>query len=539
MADRAHVATVSADEGRVGAGDELPAQSQELPLPTFAVPRRLAARRVAARGLAARRAAALVTGVALAAGGLAACDPTPPVTPPTPTTQPSRITTADIDTFSNSAQPTATRGNDIVLRVMGSPDKTKIGYLSFPVSAADTTTLSATLGITPKHTGFALAVHNVGSFTNATTFQTQPALGTQVGTLTSTVAGTRVRIPLTGVKVTKGRAYLAVTTTSPYELEITSTEGAPSTSVAPRLEVVAGTTPPPTTTPTPTTRPTDPDDWTLAWSDEFDGTAIDPAKWNVYDEAGSWNSVESPKASTCPKASNVSVRGGIVVLRTQKANGACRGGQAQTGAGLNTWGKFAQAQGRFEARARWTTTGNYLWGGFWTHANGGPGWNRSMGSELDVFEYIGKTSEPNIHRYKPAIHFNYECNPKCMQNVPITGHDVTEGHTYAVEWEPTVPGDPTSTQIRFYEDGVQTAQFDRFGAWSVSPNGTKVMVLQGGWTNSNGPFPTPFGPDRAHRIVLSAWVGAPSTDAATIARGYDPPGGHADLEVDWVRVYER
>ena len=93
--------------------------------------------------------------------------------------------------------------------------------------------------------------------------------------------------------------------------------------------------------------------------------------------------------------------------------------------------------------------------------------------------------------------------------------------------------------IRFYEDGVQTAQFDRFGAWQVNPNGTKVLVLQGGWTNTNGPFPTPFGPDRAHRIILSAWVGAPGLDAATIARGYDPPGGVADFQVDWVRVYER
>jgi hypothetical protein len=480
-----------------------------------------------------RRTAALLAGLVVTVTGLGACDPEPPPPPPAP-----RITTADIDTFAVSAQPTATRGNDSVLRVMDSQGKVKIGYLSFPVSAADTTNLTATLGITPRHSGFALAVHNVGSFTNHTTFNTRPALGSRVGTVSATSAGARQRVALSGVKVTKGRVYLAVTTTSPYELEITSTEGAGNGSASPRLEV-GGNVPPPSTTPPPTTQPSGPDAWNLVWSDEFSGPYVDPAKWNVYDDAGPWHSVESPKASTCPKASNVSITGGVLVMRTRKANGTCKGGQAQSGAGLNTWGKFKQAQGRFEARVRWTTKGNYLWGGFWTHANGDPGWDRSQGSELDVFEYIGKDVEPNVHRYKPAIHFNYTCNPKCMQNVPIHGHDVTQWHTYAVEWEPTVPGDPGSTQIRFYLDGVQNAQFDRYGAWSVSPNGTKVLVHQGHWTNDHGPFPTPFGPDRAHRIVLSAWVGAPSVDPATVARGYNPPGGTADLQVDWVRVYKR
>ncbi|HEV7720078.1 MAG TPA: glycoside hydrolase family 16 protein [Iamia sp.] len=480
---------------------------------------------------------ALLAGLALATTGLVACEPEPSPPPAPPA---SGVTTADIDTFAVSVNPSSTRGNDTVLRIMDSAGKLKVGYISFPVAAADTSSLEATLGITPRHSGFALEVHNTGSFTNDTTFETRPALGAEVGTLASTTAGTRQRIALSGVRVSKGRAYLAITTSSDYELEITSTEGAPAAGKAPALDITPDDTPPPPTTPTPpTTQPSGPDDWRLSWSDEFNGTQVDGSKWNVYDEATPWNSVESPKASTCPKASNVSLSGGLLIMRTKKANGACAGGQAQSGAGMNTWGKFEQAQGRFEARVRWTAEGNNLWGGFWTHANGGPGYDKTKASELDVFEYIGKTAQPNINRYKPAIHFNYTCNPKCMQNVPVMDFQVTDWHTYGVEWEPTVRGDPTSTQIRFYLDGVQVAQFDRYGAWQVNPNGTKVMVHQGSWTNSNGPFPTPFGPDRAHKIVLSAWVGAPTVDAATIARGYDPPGGHADLQVDWVRVYKR
>lgn len=472
-----------------------------------------------------------LVGAVVALAGLVACEPPPPTPPPAQST----VVRVDVDTSTQSNQPTATRGNDVVMRVMDSGGKLKIAYVSFPVGRADTSDLSAILGFTPKHSGFRLSVRNVGAFTNNTTHSTRPALGSEVGVVASTTANTRHRVALRGVTVTRGRVYLAITTTSPYELEIVSSEG--STGSAAALDV--GVASPPPTTVAPTTQPPPRDGWRLTWSDEFTGTAVDTRKWNVYDEAGPWHSVESPKATTCPKASNVSVSGGILVLRTRKADGSCTGGQAQSGAGLNTVGLFEQAQGRFEARARWTQRGNYLWGGFWTHANGGAGWDRSMGSELDVFEYIGKDGEPNINRYKPAIHFNYTCNPKCMQNVPYMGLDVTAWHTYAVEWEPTDPADPTTTEIRFYLDGVQVAQFDRFGAWRVNPNGTKVLVQQGMWTNEHGPFPTPFGPDRAHRIVLSAWVGAPGVDAATVAAGYRPPGGTADLQVDWVRVYQR
>lgn len=450
----------------------------------------------------------------------------------------------DLDTFTVSHQPTATRANDVVMRVMDSQGKTKVGLVSFVVHVPDTDQLSATLHLHPRQSGFDVVVRDSAPFAASTTHATRPALGAEVGRHPRTTAGTPVAIPLQGVRVRGGRVHLALTTTSPYELEVTSLEGARAAgdpSRAPHLDVSTGGPPPttpPTTTP-PTTAPPRPG-WTLTFSDDFDGTAVDTTRWNVYDEDGPWHSVESPKATTCPKASNVSVRDGVLRLRTQRANGACRGGQAHTGAGLNTWGRFTQAQGRFEVRARWTHAGNNLWGGFWTHGNGGPGWDRSQGSEIDVFEYIGRTAEPNLSRFKPAIHFDYECPVPCgMQSVAHAPLDVTQWHTYAVEWEPTDPSDPATTQIRFLLDGALVAQFDRAGAWKVSPDGTRTLVQGGAWTNRNGPFPTPFGPDRPHQLLLSAWVGAPGLDPASVAAGYLPAGGHADLEVDHVRVYRR
>lgn len=494
-----------------------------------------------------RGAVAVVGAVMLCALGVA-CEPRPlPTTPEPAPGQPAAR--ASLDTFVVSSQPTATRDQDVVLRVMGSDSKTKIALVSFPVSAADTSAAVATVAVVARQSGFALDVHNAAPFTAEATFSGRPELGARVGSLPATEAGARHEIPLQGVQVVAGQVHLAFTTSGPYELELVSTEGAAQANAPERAPALVlddapppGSSPstvPPATAPAPTTAPPAtpaPSGWRLTFSDEFNGSAVDASKWNVYDQReNEW--VESPKASTCARADNVWVAGGKLVMRTQKANGSCTAGQAQSGAGMNTWGRFQQAGGRFVTRGRWTDRGNYLWGGFWTAQLGKGGDNPS---EIDTWEYIGKNAEPNISRFKPAIHFNYTCEGTCgMQNLPYAPYDVTAWHEYAVEWEPTVPSDPTTMQIRFYVDGRQIAQFDKHGTWRVAPDGTKTLQIAGGWRNPRGAFPNPFGLDRPHHLILSAWVGGPGVDAATIAAGYRPAAGHADLEIDYVRVYAR
>ncbi len=515
-------------------------------------------------GIAALVAVVLTAGAC--APGLSATPPesapTPaPLAKPTLTPSPTSVV-ARLDTFTTSTAPDASRARDVVMRVMASQGKDKVGYMSFPLPAGHPATVSGTLRIHTVQAGFAVHVRDAGSFSERTTHRTRPALGAEVGSLPRSETDTTHTVAIKDAKVTNGVVNLGITTSSPYELEITSADGALGRSqggVAPTLSTgvtAAAPTPAPaapaapTTTappapapaqaPAPASGPT-PAGWNLTFADEFNGTAVDPSKWKVYDERKG-DAVESPKASTCPQADNVSVGGGKLVMRTEKANGSCAGGQAQSGAGLNTFNKFAQAEGRFEARVRWTQRGNYLWGGFWTsdRARNDGTWTKDNPSEIDTFEYIGKVAEPNISRYKPAIHYNYTCSGRCSsQTTPVQPHDVTQWHTYATEWEPTDPADPTTMQIRFLVDDRVVAVFDRAGTWQVRPDGTRVLVINGGWKNPKGPFPNPFNKDHPHELTLSAWVGAPGVDAATVARGYNPAGGHADLEVDYVRVYER
>lgn len=305
-------------------------------------------------------------------------------------------------------------------------------------------------------------------------------------------------------------------------------DGETSPTPRPVLPGSAGTTPTP-----------DLPGWVLTFAEEFDGTTVDGERWYVLDE-GTGDEVESPKETTCPLADNVSVEGGRLVLRTRQADGDCAGGQPFAGAGVTTHQRFAQAGGRFEARARWTTTGNYLWGGFWTHGNLRPGYRREDASEIDVFEYIGRDAEPNRSRFRPAIHYSYACTGTCgTQNLTRRPHDVTAWHTYAVEWDPAEEGDPSTMEIRFLLDDELIGVFDRDGAWSVDADGDRTQEADGGWGNPGGPFPHPFGFDRPQVLILSAWVGAPETPLADVEAGFSPPEGTAALEVDHVRAYAR
>ena len=230
-----------------------------------------------------------------------------------------RSVRADLDTFTVSNHPTSKRGNDTRLRVMNSRGKLKIAYLSFPVGSV-ASPLSASLRVLPKQSGFDLTVHNVAAFTDATTHTTRPAIGSRVGTFTRTKADKPADIALDRVTVVRGRIYLAVLTTSPYELELVSSEGAErgdGAAAAPTVVVEgeaasqlttgqgatttpANTTPPTTTTttapptttpPTTTTTPPPAVDPTLG-GDPLPGTIV-PAQ-------GAWSTVADFESNTVP-----------------------------------------------------------------------------------------------------------------------------------------------------------------------------------------------------------------------------------------------
>jgi beta-glucanase (GH16 family) len=249
-------------------------------------------------------------------------------------------------------------------------------------------------------------------------------------------------------------------------------------------------------------------EWTLAWSDEFDGplgAPVDGAKW-VADTGGQgWGNQERQYYTT--RAENVSLDGSGRLVITAHAEpldsphqcwyGICR----YTSARLKTKDRFEQTYGRFEARIR-IPRGQGLWPAFWMLGNDidSVGWPRC--GEIDVMENIGR--EPSV------VHGTMH-GPGYSGGSSIGGsHTLTAGsfaddyHVFAVEWTPG--------EVRWFVDGTE---YRRNTPANLPPGAAWV-------------FDHPFFL-LLNVAVGGAWPGDP--DASTVFP--------QQMLVDYVRVYER
>ncbi len=240
---------------------------------------------------------------------------------------------------------------------------------------------------------------------------------------------------------------------------------------------------------------------TLVWEDEFDGDAVDPAKWEFMTGDGSqygipgWGNNELQYY----RAENASVADGNLIIAAREES---FGGYDYTSARLRSLGRGDWRYGRFEVRAK-LPVGQGMWPAFWMLPSSDiyGGWAAS--GEIDIMEMVG--FDPD--RIHGTIHFGgpYPENTSSGASTLLAaGSAHAAYHEYAIEWEPT--------EIRWYVDGVQYA--------------TKTS-----WYSTGGPYPAPF--DQAFHMLLNLavggnWPGNP--DATTVFPQY--------LIVDYVRVYQ-
>jgi len=237
----------------------------------------------------------------------------------------------------------------------------------------------------------------------------------------------------------------------------------------------------------------------LVWADEFDGTELDPQRWDIQTGTGTaygltaWGNNELQTYSAAPE--NLSVAGGLLRIR---ALDIPSGNSDYTSARIRTAGLAAFAGGRIEARVR-VPAGQGLWPAFWMlpeEARYG-GW--AVSGELDILEVLGH--DPT--RLHCTVHYGgpYPCNSNT--GTSVVGQDLSaDFHTYGVEW--------SDGEITWLLDGA--------------PVHTLTAAGLGGrfW-----PFDRPF-----HLLLNLAvggnWPGSP--DASTVFP--------AELAVDWVRVWQ-
>src|SRR5256885_8500842 len=185
--------------------------------------------------------------------------------------------------------------------------------------------------------------------------------------------------------------------------------------------------------------------WVLAWSDEFNGpngSPVDPTKWVAETGGDGWGNHELEYYTSRPQ--NVYQHDGSLVIKAvaEKYTGPDGVTRDYTSARLKTFGKFAQAYGRFEARIK-IPYGQGIWPAFWMLGEDidKTGWPE--GGEIDIMENIGK--EPGmVHGTIHGPGYSGEKGIGAPYTVPNKQKVADDYHLFAVEWEPAV--------IRFYVD---------------------------------------------------------------------------------------
>jgi len=208
--------------------------------------------------------------------------------------------------------------------------------------------------------------------------------------------------------------------------------------------------------------------WNSVWNDEFSGTSVDTARWEVANRRDSPN---NELQYYLP--SQVTVGGGQLKIT---ANNLIFDGKPYRSGLIRTWQE--QRFGRWEVRAD-LPTGQGMWPAIWLLPRNAD-W--PVGGEIDIMENVGN----NTFFVKGSYHYNWSPgSPITSNNDYITGEDFAAGmHTYAVEWEPN--------QLRFYVDDnlyhtvdnpIQPAEVPMSliinlavgGDWPGSPDGSTVF----------------------------------------------------------------
>ncbi len=172
--------------------------------------------------------------------------------------------------------------------------------------------------------------------------------------------------------------------------------------------------------------------YTLVWSDEFDGSAVNTANWTFETGGGGWGNNELQYY----RAENATVSGGVLTITAKKEN---YGGYAYTSARLKTQNKRTWTYGRIEARLQ-VPQGQGYWPAFWMLGNNfsSVGWPAC--GEIDIMECVNTTST-----CVGTIHWNSGGHVSYGGSRGVSG--MTGWHTYSIEWTPS--------SIKWFVDGVQ------------------------------------------------------------------------------------
>ncbi len=285
----------------------------------------------------------------------------------------------------------------------------------------------------------------------------------------------------------------------------------------------------------PATGPREGTSWALVWADEFEGTALDPAKWTP--EVSCWGGGNAERQCYTDRPDNIAVEGGLLLLKAKKErftgparppeiaeNPNSRITQGYTSGKVRTIGKHAWRYGRIEVRAK-VPAGQGTWPAVWMMPDQPAygAWPRS--GEIDILEAVNIGAkckacdgERGENRTISALHFgDFAPLNKFVDGrtaLPTLALPSDDFHVYAVEWGEGL--------IRFLVD-------DRVHLTVTAAEWSTAAPNAAG--NPAAPFDQPF------YIMANLAVGGRLSEENN-AKGLDAKSFPAQFAIDWIRVYQ-
>nr|MDO8108714.1 glycoside hydrolase family 16 protein [Candidatus Sigynarchaeota archaeon] len=243
-----------------------------------------------------------------------------------------------------------------------------------------------------------------------------------------------------------------------------------------------------------------PNQWTLIFSDEFDGNDLNLSKWN-YNYPTDWpHGGHTQNHEAYMAEENVLLEQGMLRIKGENRRHPLAPAPEEspwgwrsynyTAGAINTRGKFSAKYGYFEARMKFPEGPSGFWPAFWTLNVAG-----EWPPEIDIHEWISNeptTLHTTFHWYENGT--GHKMSGQAFRMLPDLSK---EFHIYGLEWSPQ----------------YLTWYYDNYMMWSYT-NASAIAQLKAQYIIIN--------------LAVAGWASAP--DNFTVWPAY--------YDVDWVRVWQ-
>nr|WP_314446240.1 glycoside hydrolase family 16 protein [uncultured Sphingomonas sp.] len=269
--------------------------------------------------------------------------------------------------------------------------------------------------------------------------------------------------------------------------------------------------------------------WQLIWSDEFEGSAVDPAKWDF--DRDCWGGGNSERQCYTDRPANAAVAGGLLTItaRQERFTGPAlpahmrtsatveQATKDYTSARLVTRGKAAWRYGRIEVRAK-LPAGQGTWPAIWMLPEEQAYGSWAASGEIDILEAVNlgvacaTCPAGRENTILGTLHFGGKWPANAFNSTETNAPDVLDGfHTFGIVWAPG--------RIDWTYDGRVFATKRRGDWWSAASS------------DPDAPFDRPF------HLILNLAVGGGLSEERGL-KGVDPNIWPQTMQVDWVRVWQ-